>query len=228
MHSITFNGHSCSDFGLVTVDAGRRQRAEEQIDEFEIPYRNGDLIIHSGKYKPYLREMEFAVMDKTKINLINAGLVGRGILTTSLDQGGFFIASVISGLSYQQFLNNIDTFKVGFKVNPFFYLDSGKTIVNITSTPKTLVNLGTKYSEPLIKITGSGDITLTINTQVVVFTGVIGYISIDTELMACYKDTLNTGDKMTGLFPVLVTGINTISYTGTVTKIEITPRWREL
>ena len=39
--------------------------------------------------------------------------------------------------------------------------------------------------------------------------------------------SLDIRDNMEGEFPKLVPGINNISWTGTVTEIEIIPRWRE-
>lgn len=215
------------DFNLVTVSLGRRQRAEEQIDEYEIPYRNDNLIVHSGKYKPYLREFELIAKDKTMIPIINQWLSGRGKLRTEIDEGGYFVASVMTGLPYEAFLNNINTFRVGFKVNPFFYLDDGDR-TKILTTPIKIYNSGTIYSEPYIKINGTGNIDLIINSTVYSFTDVIDYIQIDSELMTVYKDTLNQGEKMTGEFPILEVGLNNISWNGNVTSIEIKPRWREL
>jgi phage-related protein len=227
MNWLQFKDNIQSDFGLIVASLGRRQRAEEQIDIYEIPYRNDKLIIHSNTYKPYLREIEFVCMDRTKIQYINQWLYGRGKLRTSIDNGGYFIASIITGLPYERMINEVDSFQVGFEVNPFFYLDCGDEIIEITSETK-LCNPGTVYSEPHIKIIGSGNITLTINDTVITLTGVSDYIELDSELKIAYKDTVNQGDKMEGEFPVIEVGDNVISFTGSVTKVEVTPKWRQL
>ena len=50
--------------------------------------------------------------------------------------------------------------------------------------------------------------------------------------MECYKKVNEIityqNDKMYSDFPVLKEGINNISWTGNVTKLEITPNWIEL
>jgi phage-related protein len=227
MSWIEFKNNTTDDYGLIVVSLGRRQRAEEQIDSYEIPYRNDELIIHSQTYKPYIREIELASKEKAKFPLVNAWLNGRGKLKTSIDENGYFIASVISGLPYEQMMNSVDSFQVGFKVNPFFYLDSGDDSINITMQT-TIYNPGTIYSDPYIKITGSGNVDLIINDTIYSFTGIDGYIEINSDLKTVYRDTLNQGSKMYGNFPILEVGENIIAWTGTVTSVEIIPKWREL
>lgn len=227
MNIMQFKNNLSSDFGLIVKDLGRRSKPEEQIDIYEMPYANDDLIIHNGKYKPYLRDMEFVAKDMANIPLINQWLDGRGILKTSVDNNGFFYASVINSIPYNSATKKLDSLKVTFKVSPFFYLDSGNTTITLTSS-QSFTNIGTIYSEPYIKVTGSGNITLTINSTIITLTGVSSYIEIDSELKNVYKDTINQGDKMSGEFPILQVGTNNISFTGTVTKIEIIPRWRQL
>lgn len=239
---VWFKDKNNEDFNLVVVDAGRRQRAEEQIDTYEIPYRNDELIIHSGKYKPYTREMEFALLDhdnnyfeydhypyyQLMQGKINEWLSGRGKLRIIPDNNvnnGYFNASVTGGLKYEKFSTQLDSFKVSFKVDPFYYIGSGD---NIITNPATLYNQFTIYSEPLIKIYGNGDITFNINSQFVHFTGIEESITVDSELQVCYRGTLNQGSKMVGEFPVLEIGKNEFSWTGEVSKLEVTPKWREL
>lgn len=227
MHWVQFKDNNSKEFRLITIDLGRRQRAEEQIDTYEIPYRNDDLIIHSATYKPYVRNMIFALMDKEKMSLVNQWLTGRGKLRTSKDNEGYFIASIITGLPYEAMAFNVDQFQVGFKVSPFFYLDSGDEKIK-TTTQTRIFNPGTIYSEPYIKIVGNGDIDLIINSKIYSFKGVDGYIEVDSDLKIIYRDSLNQGDKMTGELPILGVGENIISWVGSVTSIEILPRWREL
>ncbi len=224
---IEFKDQTNIEFGLTVSDIGRRQRAEEQVDEYEIPYRNDNLIIHTNTYKPYIRQIELTVKNKEKMKLVNAWLAGRGKLRTSIDRDGYFIADILKGLEVQKLSRLFDRFNVAFKVSPFFYLDSGDIPILIT-TQSTIFNPGTVYSEPYIKITGSGNVDLTINDTIYSFTEINSYIEIDTELKIVYKDTLNQGDKMTGNFPALIPGANYIEWSGTVTSIEIKPRWREL
>ena len=226
MYNVFFKDKSTHDFPLLVTEVGRRQKAAEQIEQFEVPYRNGALTIRSDRYDSYKRKMKMMCTDTDAIGGINEWLDGHSILRTDLDNGGFFIADVISGLDNGKYLRDIDTFSVEFSVEPFFYLDSGE--IMITSTAAfSLINPGNIYSQPLITVYGSGDITLNINSQFVQLTGVETSITMDSKLALCYRDTLNMGAKMTGEYILMDTGTNNIEWTGSVTKIEITPRWRE-
>jgi phage-related protein len=224
---LEFKEKTNMDMGITVTNLGRRKRAEEQIDNYEIPYRNDELVIHSNKYKPYIRNIEFALPNKSVRSLVNQWLTGRGKLRTSDDVDGFFEASVFTAIEPEKMMNNVDGFTVGFKVNPFFYLDCGEKEVEVNSSMK-IHNPGTIYAQPYIKITGSGNIDLMINTKIYSFLGVDGYIEIDSELMVVYKDTINQGEKMIGEFPLLTLGENAITWTGAVTNVKIIPRWREL
>ena len=80
----------------------------------------------------------------------------------------------------------------------------------------------------MIKIYGAGAIDLSINGNVIHLTNVVDYVTVDASLMDAYKDTLLKNNDMIGDFPELIVGENTVSWTGTVTSIEITPNWRYL
>lgn len=228
MYDVMFKNVTSNDIGLITTDIGVRQRSKEQIITYPVPYRDGILTEHTGKYEPYEREIEFYVPGHPERRAANAWLAGFGKLRTADDPGGYFKASVISDLDYSRFIKESKKLAVTFQISPpFFYLDSGDTPIPLIA-PGSITNLGTHIAEPYIKITGSGNVVLNIGGEFITFTGIDGYIEIDSEAQYCYKDTVNQGDKMVGDFPVLLPGINNISWTGTVTSIEIIPRWREL
>jgi len=172
--------------------------------------------------------MVVAVMDLRQIDRVNAWLRGRGKLKTSIDEGGFFYASVMSGLDYQEIARDTQDFRISFKVDPFFYLDSGQEIITITEKTK-LINPGTYYAEPTIKIYGTGNITLSINSDFYEFRNVEDEITIDSNLQVVYRDTLNQSNKFYSKdYPLFNTGEINITWEGNVDKIEIIPRWRSL
>lgn len=228
MVTLEFKGRNHEEFDLLLLYAGRRKKAEERVEVYEIPYRDDEPSEHTGKYKPYFREMEFLINDNTKKGQIYQWLNGYGKLRTDSDPDGYFKAEVIQAIDSDKYQGLYDNMLVSFKINPgFFYMDSGDTPVVMTA-PGTIVNMGTHTSEPYIKITGSGNIDLTINSTVYSFTAVDTYLEIDSESKYVYRDTLNQGEKMVGEFPIFELGENAISWTGTVTEIQIIPRWREL
>ena len=229
MYDVMFKDQTSNDMGLITTDIGCRQRAKEQIITYPVPYRDGILTEHIGKYEVYEREMEFYVPGAVERRAANAWLVGFGKLRTADDPGGFFKASVISDLDYSRFIKESKKLAVTFQISPpFFYLDSGDTPITLTA-PGSINNPGTHTSEPLIRIVGDGNITLTINGRTLTLTNIETFIDIDPELTIPYfKNNENVGEKVVGEDPYFDVGLNEITWTGAVTEINILGRWREL
>ena len=84
------------------------------------------------------------------------------------------------------------------------------------------------YSEPVITVYGSGDVTLMVGTTIVELEGISSSITLDSELQEAYSGTTGMNSAMSGEFPILKPGMNAISWTGEVTKVEVKPNWRYL
>ena len=80
-----------------------------------------------------------------------------------------------------------------------------------------------------MKIYGSGDIAININSQTLILKGINSYIEVDSKIKNCFKNVngviTNCNNQMYSTFPILEVGENNISWAGAVTKIEIMPRW---
>ena len=96
-----------------------------------------------------------------------------------------------------------------------------------------IFNPTSKTALPVIKIFGTGDVTLTVNGVPFVIKNIVDSIVLDCNLGLAYREDItsmyNENSKIyTRAYPFLKVGSNTISWTGTVTKVEIEPRWRTL
>lgn len=109
---------------------------------------------------------------------------------------------------------------------------STSTVGNVTTIKKTtlstatsITNSGNKESFPKISVYGSGSITVSVNTNsftIVLDNTGTDYVDIDTEFLTVYKGTANRISSMTLVgFPTLVAGTNTLSASGTCTKIVV-------
>ena len=146
-------------------------------------------------------------------------------LVFSDDPDKFYIAQVVNKIDIVQTLRVLGTFPVIFNCKPFMYYFSGLEPIEITSpttiySPEFIVE-----SEPKITIFGQGDITVNINNNSIKLKDVQEYITLDSTIQECYKDTQNCNTKMYGEFPVLIEE-NKINWNGNVQKIEIIPNWR--
>ena len=116
---------------------------------------------------------------------------------------------------------------MNFRCKPFWY-QAGVQNVTISTSGSTITNPGTVYSEPVITVNGSGDITLMIGTKIIELTGITSSITIDSVLQEAYNGTSDMNAHMSGEFPVLKSGMNAISWSGNVTSIVVQPNWRYL
>lgn len=112
-------------------------------------------------------------------------------------------------------------------MHPFRYPKSVEPVV--LTSPGTIDNIGTVYSEPIIDIEGSGDVSLTIGQKTMHLT-VNTKATIDCRhgKQNIYNATgvvQNTLRKRGGFFEIPV-GRNGVTFTGNVRKVTIKPNWR--
>ena len=98
----------------------------------------------------------------------------------------------------------------------------------ITTSGTFINNPCSVYSEPVITVYGSGEISLMVGMTIVELDGIKGSITLDPPLMEAYQGVTSMNSCMSGDFPTLLPGSNAISWTGNVTKAVIQPNWRYL
>jgi len=201
-------------------------RAERNIDKIEIPGRDGFLTEDYGTYKGIPKPVKCTIKDLSQIDYINSWLTGSGDVIFSNEPDKVYKGTIINSYEFAKILLTWHNATIQFDCQPHKY-SIDNSIITLT-TSGTVFNPGTANSKLVIKIYGTGSIDLTINGSVIHLTNVVDYVTIDSSLMDCYKDTNLKNNYMSGDFPEFILGENTISWTGTVTKIEITPNWRYL
>ena len=169
------------------------------------------------------------ISDPVQIPAIAAWLKGKGTGTFAHRTGGHYNARIANQIPFEKVLrgNPHRSFAVNFRCYPFWYQENVSD-VTITTSGGTITNPGSVYSEPLITVYGSGNITLMVGTTIVELTNVSGSIVLDCALKEAYKGTTLMNDHMSGDFPVLKPGLNAVSWSGNVTRIVTKPNWRYL
>lgn len=188
--------------------------------------RHGTLTATDGTFETYILQAEFILKDISKIDKICSHFKGEGDLIFSSNLDRKYKARVNNQVEFSRIIRSLKRFVVEFEVQPFMY-EAAPSNLTLTE-PTSILNIGTFESEPIVTVYGQGDITLTINNSNIILNGVEGKITINSEILNAYKDTLSLNNKMSGDFPVFSVGENIISWTGSVTKLEITPNWRWL
>ena len=220
-----FKGQSSLDKNIIVNKLPSFERPQADIEKVTVQGRDGFLTNNLGTYQSIIKSCECS-LDDGDIDDICDWLTGTGEVIFSNEPDKKYKATIINKIPFSKIIPTFHTFIVQFECQPHKYAVSNNKITLTTSGTK-IYNKGTT-SRPVIKIYGTGNIDLTINSNVIHLTNVIDYVTIDSELMDCYKDTVLKNNNMNGDFPVLKNGANTISWTGTVSKIEVTPNWRYL
>ena len=221
------NKDSYEDFGVIINVKPPSVVPENNIDEYELPGKDGNLTIDYKTRKSYILPLECTIMDKSRIEEVKTWLMNTSSdLIFSWDSDYKYKARIINKIDISQSLKTFGEFPLLFKVQPY-KKSIGDELITLTNTG-TIYNGTGNTSLPIIKVFGTGAITLTINGLSVVLTNVIDYVTINSDLQDAYKDSLLMNQFMTGEFSELIPGNNTISWTGTITKLEVTPNWRQI
>lgn len=159
---------------------------------------------------------------------IKAFCHGKSVLTMSRYPDYFFKVrriqlSAVDGTGYAQ---RID-YTLTLTLAPFRYTVDNEQIT--LASGDSIVNEHTRYSKPEFEITGTGDITCTVNGAEFTVKGLETNqtIIIDSSRHITYSgDTLLIG-KTEGKYPLLDVGSNTVSWTGAVSSIKYRGNWRD-
>lgn len=225
----TFNGIDSREMGVIVTAMPETVRAERRIESITVAGRNGSLHTDEGVYESYDRTMECALIKRARLDEITAWLVGSGEMAFSTEPDKVYRVTIANKISIAQMMRVFQKFQVILDTQPFKYsVNAAGDALELTA-PTTIRNSGTVYSEPLITVYGSGDITLNINGEDFPMYGVQESITIDSEMMEVFKGNTNQNGKYGGAeFPRFEVGKNEIRWTGNVSKIKIQPRWRWL
>ena len=198
---------------------------QANIDKIPIPGRDGFLTQDNGTYGEVIKPCECS-LDNGNIDDISAWLNGSSNITFSNEPDKFYKATIINKIPFSKIIEIFHTFIIQFDCQPHKYMvDNSKVIL---TSAGTIFNSGGAISKPIIKLYGTGAITLNINDDIIDLTNVSEYIEINSDMQNAHKGTQPKNQYMKGYFPLLIPGNNYISWTGTVAKLEITPNWRSL
>jgi phage-related protein len=229
-----FNGVDSRSKGILLRHALPVIRPEERIKHVAIPGRAGDLTELEGEevYEPYIQTVALSVKGTKKEETLK-WLQGEGYFITSAQPTLRQSARVIGAVTLDKVSAHLDWWQgqVQFYCQPLKEAATQESNIEITSSPGTVTNPGDVKSKPLIQINGSGSITLIAGGQTLILTGVASGWKIDAETGWILNAS---GEPQYGVcqgipekirFPV---GNSAVQWTGSVTKLIITPRWRYL
>ncbi len=237
MGQITFNGVSSKEFPYFHVQTHPSYSVPKKTyDVVHIPGKSGDVYFDTGEFENVKLEYEvnFGSYYKEYPEMFGpvAGWLsaptGYCRLEDTYDPEHFRLAVFLGDIDFDNVLNHAGISKIKFDCKPQRFLKSGEIPIVFMSAGLVFNPTGFT-SKPYVKIFGSGNGTVRIGNTVMTFTGIDGYIEVDSELQDVFKGTVNCNGKIqTDVFPEIPSGPINVSFTGGVSKVEIVPRWWEI
>lgn len=229
-NNIILNGvHSDEIEGLLIQNLPPISKPFMRTEVEEIDGRNGDIVTTLG-YSAYDKSFSIGLYGNYNVDDVISYFVNnsKGQVTFSNEPDKYYNYELLDQIDFERLIR-FKTAEVSLHMQPFKYsLTDTKKTFNITDkTSVQIRNNGNYYSKPIITIYGSGTINLSLNNEQLFVIDLTedNQITLDIEGMNAYnqetdvlKNRLVTGNYDNFKFNV---GQNTISWAGTITKIEI-------
>ena len=228
MDYIIINGKKSTTLnGLIITSLPPITKPKIRANFEEIDGVDGDIINKLG-YGAYDKTFEIGLSYNYNVDDIIQYFNSEGKITFSNEPDKYYNFTTLNQIDFEKLLR-FKKAKITIHVQPFKYsiVESTKTF-EFTNYNQSLNvrNNGNIYSKPIITLYGSGAIDISLNgTDVFKIIDLDGAIVLDTQSQNAYdpetKDFLNR--NVIGDFKNLYlnVGLNTRSWAGNVTKVEI-------
>ena len=229
---IVYGGETSSDYGIVVSEVPSFDKPTRRSNVFNVQGRNGSIIYQDGSfddvtrsYKVWIAEEHNDLVDK--VNAVSGWLyskTGYQRLEDSFEPDVFRLAYYNGSGNVSNELMMFGETTISFTCRPERFLKSGEEVVTVVNADK-IYNPTRFEAKPLIHIEGSGTVSISISGKALT-ASISDYINIDCDRLDAYRlPSENRNSYISGTFPTLIAGTNTISLTGSISKCTIQPRY---
>jgi len=197
----TFNGVHASTYGGV-VKVPSLKRAKQKTNLIKIDGSDKTLKEKLG-YESIVLPCSMNLIPNVNEDNFNLWLSGSGRLILDEDNTKYYNAEIDEEVEVDYIQLGVYRRKATFEfiiLDPFRYLITEADVTLVAPGNVTLG--GTYFSEPLIKLTGTGLVTVTINGRVFSYNFDTPYVYIDSQSHQAYHSTINKNRKLSGDFPL--------------------------
>lgn len=212
----------------VLVDGGEIQVAKKRISEENKIYGiNGTYILHDEAFESQERTLKISAVNFAKvIELSNLFKDFDNTIEFDYLKSSKYYADLVD-ITFNKQGNSRWLVSVKLMFDPFRYTNES-TEIRLTAKG-TINNIGNVFSEPIIEIEGSGEVSLAIGSQIM-------FLTLDSKaIIDCRHRRQNIYDKNNvlknsirkkGGFFEIQPGLQGVVTTGNVTSIKIKGNWR--
>ena len=226
MNYLVLNGKSSLYIqGLLISELPPVSKPQMRTQVDTVDGRDGDIVTDLG-FQAYDREVLIGLTRNFDIDDVTDYFNSEGIAIFSNEPTLYYKYKIVQQIDYERLIR-FRKAKVVFHVQPFKYstIETPLAYEIDEQTAIKVFNSGNYKSKPKMTIYGTGQIVLALNgTNILTINlGAEGSITIDTATLEAYKGTVLKNRLVKGDYDkfALIKGENTISWTGTVSKIEI-------
>ena len=230
MNYIVWNNKDSRDIkGLLISELPPITKPNMRVKETAIDGVDGSIIEEMG-YESYDKTVVIGLKVGADLDKIIEYFTGNGEIVFSNEPEKYYIARIIKSVDYSRLLR-FRVATVTFRVQPFKF-NRVEVAREATAENDSLAvrNIGNYTAKPLMKITGSGTVEISVNGSKIfhyTFPNDENTVQIDSEKQDAYWGNALKNRNMYGDFPILEKGLNVISWSGAIESIQITKysRW---
>lgn len=201
--------------------------AVRAVNDIEIEGRAGTLTRFIGWEDTEL-ELELAVPIRDGLHQYRKAaheLTGASTIALTAEPGVYRKVNHCKVSELRRELSGWGFFTARLTCQPFTYLTEGLKPL-IMSESGTITNPGLLDADPIITVTGTGMLSLTVNKTVHQVNSPAGSVTLDSARLVAHAHGKVQTDALSEAFPVLKPGVNRITLGAGISKIVITPNWR--
>lgn len=224
-----WNGQDSRDMGLWITNLPPVIRAKERTQELTIPGRAGHLTMLEGEniYDGYVKECVVTVPFYANYTAITAWLRGSGVVVFSNEPERSYMARIAGEVKFERIGNSFRQAMIPFFVQPYKMQFPKESAIAIAGTSGSIYNPGDVESRPIVTVTYTGDLDVTIGGVTMSFTGLNSstpiIVDCDAEIItsagAIWEGTFG------GDFWRIPVGTSAVAANNSCT-LSIAPEWR--
>jgi len=230
----TYKGIRSKDMHLRVLNDVSFAAPTRDANMIQVPGRDGDLVIDNGRYNSVIRSIPCRLEAPNHMNVENLiSQINNWLVSDTKfhefewenDPDFMYQATIEGDVISQRVLSRYGKTAIDFRLHPIKYLRSTLTPRQIT-TGTSIFNQFSIEAKPLIRIIGSGNITINIGGRPLVLERIGNGCIIDSETQTItdLQGRLTLFEYMCSPFPVLEAGNNQITFTRNDIQVHITPR----
>lgn len=233
---VVINGKSSREIlGLMITTLPPIVKPPIRAEADAIDGRDGDVITRLG-FSAYDKPLGIALYGDYDVDDVIDFFNQEGEIIFSNEPDKFYKFQQLEGIEFEKLIR-YKTAQIKLHCQPFKYsVSEAEKVFTFSSSESSgelsIRNVGNYYAKPTIKLTGSGNINLSLNGAEVMLIDMSsdGVIILNTDEMNAYNpDGILKNRKTTGNMEHLFfkIGKNVLSYTGNITQISISnfSRW---